>query len=225
MSDRITVVGNVATTPERRRTASGVTVISFRLATNHRRRDANGQWVDSATNWYTVSGYRALAEHALASFVKGQRVIVTGALRVRDWESNGKHGREAEIDADALGHDLLWGTTMFARDHADGSPLEQNGNGQRHGSDGYSPGGNGRYENGNDHHPQEDGGPYQSRNGSYGQNGNGQQWSDGGSSSNDSDLGRETAQSTPPRTEAAAPPAEAADWGAPREPVDSDTPF
>lgn len=206
MSDRITVVGNIATTPERRRTASGVTVISFRLATNHRRRDANGQWVDSATNWYTVSGYRGLAEHALSSFVKGERVIVTGSLRVRDWESNGKHGREAEIDADAFGHDLLWGTTVFARDVADGAAAEQNGNGYRHnGNDGYRQNNPGQFPNGNGH------GHYQTGNDSH------------GAATLAPAAGAEGG--FPPPASQPSPPTEAADWGAPRDPADSDTPF
>lgn len=117
MHDRITVVGNIATVPERRQTATGVPVVTFRLVSNHRRRDpGSGKWIDGATNWYSVSAYRTLAEHALASFAKGQRIIVTGNFRLREWESNGKTGKQAEIDADALGHDLLWGTTAFSRD-------------------------------------------------------------------------------------------------------------
>lgn len=120
MHDRITVVGNIATVPERRQTATGAPVVNFRLVSTHRRRDpGSGEWTDGASNWYSVSAYRALAEHALASFAKGQRIIVTGNFRLREWESNGKVGRQAEIDADALGHDLLWGTTAFSRDPAD----------------------------------------------------------------------------------------------------------
>lgn len=117
MSDHITVIGNIATEPERRRTSTGIPVVSFRLASTQRHRDdRTGQWVDGATNWYTVSAFRRLAEHALASFQKGQRVIVTGKLKLRSWETSAKKGLEAEIDADGLGHDLLWGTSAFQRD-------------------------------------------------------------------------------------------------------------
>lgn len=224
MSDRITVVGNIATTPERRRTASGVTVVSFRLATNHRRRDATGQWVDSATNWYTVSGYRGLAEHALSSFLKGQRVIVTGSLRVRDWESNGKNGREAEIDADAFGHDLLWGTTVFARDQAGNGTADQNGHGHQSGIDGYPqgnnghhPNDNGQYHNGNGQYPSEDG-PYRNGNGRD-QNGSHPHQTTASVSARGPEAGfSPSAREPSARTEAA-------DWGAPREPVDSGIPF
>lgn len=117
MSDQITVVGTIANVPERRTTANGVAVANFRLATNVRRRDeTSGAWIDGHTNWYTVSAYRGLADHALASLQKGQRVIVSGSFKLREWESNGRQGMSAEIDAHSLGHDLLWGTTRFERD-------------------------------------------------------------------------------------------------------------
>ncbi|MFT4135903.1 single-stranded DNA-binding protein [Microbacterium sp.] len=117
MSDHITVIGNIATEPERRQTSTGVPVISFRLASSQRRFDArSGQWVDGATNWYTVSAFRRLAEHALVSLHKGQRIVVTGSLKLREWETSTKKGLEAEIDADGIGHDLLWGTSTFQRD-------------------------------------------------------------------------------------------------------------
>lgn len=116
MSDQITVVGTIVNDPEQRRTGAGHAVINFRLASNVRRRDeATGAWVDGHTNWYSVSAYRGLAEHALASLRKGHRVFVSGAFRVREWEANGRHGVAAEIDAVSLGHDLLWGTTQYRR--------------------------------------------------------------------------------------------------------------
>ena len=122
MSDRITVVGNVASTPERRELPGGIPAISFRLASSERRHE-NGQWVDAHTNWYWVSAYRRLAEHALASLEKGQRVIVTGRFRIKQWESGGKSGSSAEIDADGLGHDLLFGTTTFHKPSASPAQL------------------------------------------------------------------------------------------------------
>ncbi len=117
MSDHITVIGNIATHPERRRTGAGDTVISFRLATNPRYVDSRtGAWVDGPTNFYSVSAYRRLAEHALESLHRGERVIVSGKLRLRTWEAGEKKGVAPEIDADALGHDLKWGTSVFRSD-------------------------------------------------------------------------------------------------------------
>ena len=121
MSDRITVIGNVASIPERRELPGGVPAISFRLASSERRLE-NGQWVDTHTNWYWVSAYRKLADHALASLEKGQRVIVSGRFRVKQWESGGKSGSSAEIDAEGLGHDLMFGTTTFQKSSQPASP-------------------------------------------------------------------------------------------------------
>ena len=115
MSDTISIVGNVATDP-RRNTPNGVAITSFRLAVSQRRLDkATGEWVDGATNWYSVSAFRALGDHALHSIKKGDRVFVSGRLRIRDWTAGEKSGTSAEVEAESLGHDLLWGTTTFTK--------------------------------------------------------------------------------------------------------------
>lgn len=62
-----------------------------------------------------MTAFRALATNAIGSILKGQRVLVTGRLRIRDWESGEKTGTTIEIDADSLGHDLLFGTSAFTR--------------------------------------------------------------------------------------------------------------
>lgn len=116
MSDNITVTGNI-TQPELRYTTSGIPVVSFRVASTQRRYDKGEEkWVDGATNWFGVSVYRRLGEHAFRSLRKGDRVVVTGKLRLKGWENGDKKGLAVEIDADALGHDLQWGTTTFHRD-------------------------------------------------------------------------------------------------------------
>lgn len=95
---------------------AGLPITSFRLASTQRRFDrAQDKWVDADTNWYTVTAFRALATNAIGSILKGQRVIVTGRLRIRDWESGEKAGTTIEVDADSLGHDLLFGTSAFTR--------------------------------------------------------------------------------------------------------------
>ncbi|MET0735783.1 MAG: single-stranded DNA-binding protein [Microbacterium sp.] len=117
MSDTITITGNVATVPEYKRTPAGVSITTFRVASGQRRYDrASGTWVDAGTNWFTVSSFRGLADHAFQSLRKGDRVVLTGKLRIRQWESGAKQGTTAEIEVEAIGHDLLWGTTTFAKD-------------------------------------------------------------------------------------------------------------
>jgi single-strand DNA-binding protein len=116
MTDAITVTGLVATTPRHLVTSEGLPITSFRLASTQRRYDRGAQkWIDGETNWYTVTAFRQLAMNAVGSVNKGQRVVVSGKLRVRDWESGDRAGTTVEIDADALGHDLAWGTSVFTR--------------------------------------------------------------------------------------------------------------
>ncbi|WP_308491000.1 single-stranded DNA-binding protein [Microbacterium terrisoli] len=116
MSDNITIMGNIAAEPQRRQMGNGTAVTSFRVASSQRHfdKDRNG-WVESGTNWYQVSAFRALGEHAFASLHKGDRVIVTGRLKLRRWENDQGKGLSVEIDADGIGHDLLWGTTQYRR--------------------------------------------------------------------------------------------------------------
>lgn len=116
MSETITVAGNLAADPERRTTAGGDAVVSFRVGSTQRRLDKDtGQWVDAYTNWFHVSAFRSLAENALLSLRKGDRVIVTGTLRLRTWENDSRSGVTADIDAAAIGPDLRWGTSVFTR--------------------------------------------------------------------------------------------------------------
>jgi single-strand DNA-binding protein len=98
------------TTPE------GLAITSFRLASSQRRFDrAQEKWVEGDTNWYTVTTFRQLAANAAVSIKKGERVVVTGRLKVRDWQAGGKRGVNVDVEADALGHDLSWGTAAFSR--------------------------------------------------------------------------------------------------------------
>ena len=116
MTDNITLTGLVATTPRHITTSEGLAITSFRLASSQRRFDrASNRWVDGDTNWYTVSSFRALAENAASSVSKGDRVIVSGKLRIRDWENTDRSGTTVEIEADALGHDLSWGIATYTR--------------------------------------------------------------------------------------------------------------
>jgi single-strand DNA-binding protein len=116
MTDNITLTGLVATTPRHLTTSEGLAITSFRLASSQRRFDrAANRWVDGDTNWYTVSSFRALAENAATSVSKGDRVIVTGKLRIRDWENTDRSGTTVEIEAEALGHDLTWGIASYTR--------------------------------------------------------------------------------------------------------------
>jgi len=116
MTDTLTVIGVIGTEPRSIGTANGTPMTTFRLASAQRRYDRSTQrWVDGSTNWYTVNAFNGLAGNALASLARGDRVLVTGRLSVRSWESGGKAGTDVSVIAEGLGHDLAWGTTRCTR--------------------------------------------------------------------------------------------------------------
>ena len=111
-----TITGLVATTPRHLVSADGLPITSFRLASSNRRFDrATMEWVDGATNWYTITSFRSLAINTATSISKGDRVIVSGNLRIRDWDNGERVGTSVELEASNIGHDLAWGTTTFVR--------------------------------------------------------------------------------------------------------------
>jgi single-strand DNA-binding protein len=116
MSEIITATGLVATTPRHLVTQDGLPITSYRMACSSRRFDRNeNKWIDGDTNWFTVTAFRQLAMNAAASVNKGDRVIVSGKVKVRDWENGERSGTSVEIEADSIGHDLTWGTGTFTR--------------------------------------------------------------------------------------------------------------
>ncbi|GAA3280689.1 single-stranded DNA-binding protein [Paenarthrobacter aurescens] len=125
MNDMISVRGFVASEVKSSTTTRGTATASFRLGTTERRFDrATNTWVDGNTNWYTVQSFRYLAGHVGCSIKKGQRVLVVGKLRLRQWEHEGRVYHVAEIDAESVGHDLMWGSANFTRMNGTSAPPE-----------------------------------------------------------------------------------------------------
>src|SRR6476661_8941519 len=121
MNDSITVRGFVATEIKTSTTPGGVATANFRLGSTGRRFDrAANAWVDGNTNWFTVQGYRKLAGNMGCSIKKGQRVIIVGRLKMRSWEKDGRIHHVAEIDAESVGHDLMWGSANYTRSAGSG---------------------------------------------------------------------------------------------------------
>jgi single-strand DNA-binding protein len=114
---QLTIRGHVATDPVHRVTEpGGVSLCSFRVAVTARRwSPADRRPVDVDTSFYTVTCWRYLAENVADSVHKGDGVVVTGRLRVRDFVHEQQQRTSADIVADAVGHDLTWGTTRLTR--------------------------------------------------------------------------------------------------------------
>lgn len=120
----VTVVGNVLTAPEwRRTTTTGTFLVTFKVASTSRRFDKErGVWVDGPSLRVRVSCWRRLGENVSVSVQLGDPVIVQGRLYSRDWtDDSGTRRTSYELEAVALGHDLSKGVDKFARRKAVGA--------------------------------------------------------------------------------------------------------
>ena len=116
----VTLVGNLCADPELTVTSQGTQVAALRLAVTARVRDRDG-WADGPTSFYRVTCWRGLAEHAADTLTKGARLLVTGRLRIRQYETDdGRRGHAAEVDADDLGPSLLFATATLHRTTGNG---------------------------------------------------------------------------------------------------------
>jgi single-strand DNA-binding protein len=111
----LTVVGNLTADPELRYTNSGAAVASFTVASTprHFSKDQN-QWVDGDTLFMRCSVWRATAENAAESLRKGNRVIVTGRLITRSYETKeGEKRTVTEMQVDDIGASLKMATVKI----------------------------------------------------------------------------------------------------------------
>lgn len=116
MNQTVTIQGLVATTPRHIVTQDGLPITSFRIAAGTQKLDAvSGKWIEGETNWYTITAFKALAINSAQSVSKGDRILLTGKLRVRDWDNGDRAGTSVEIEAESIGHDQSYGTSEFVR--------------------------------------------------------------------------------------------------------------
>ena len=109
--NNVVIVGNVTRDPELRFNPSGIPVTSFGVAWNLRKQ--NGE--DEAM-FFNVTCWRTLAENVAESLGKGARVIVTGRLNWRSWESEAGEKRNAiDIQAEEIGPSLQWASAEVVR--------------------------------------------------------------------------------------------------------------
>ncbi|WP_426623835.1 single-stranded DNA-binding protein [Leifsonia sp. McL0607] len=123
MADPVAVRGVVATRPRHVIPEAGAPITTFRLVTGPSLATGarSDETTDGPRNWYTVTATHQLALSAAACVARGDPLLVSGRLRVRDWEGE-LEGVTAEIEAHAIGHDLAWGLSVFTRCVAD-APL------------------------------------------------------------------------------------------------------
>jgi single-strand DNA-binding protein len=113
----ITVVGNLTDDPELRFTPSGAAVAKFRVASTPRTLDrASGEWKDGEPLFLACNIWRDAAEHVAESLQRGARVIVTGRLRQRSYETReGEKRTVYELEVDEIGPSLRYATAKVQK--------------------------------------------------------------------------------------------------------------
>jgi single-strand DNA-binding protein len=112
----VTVIGNITRDPELRFTPNGQATTSFGLAVNRRWQNRQTNEWEEATSFFDVVCWRELADNVAESLGKGARVIVTGRLDQRSWETQeGDKRSKVEIVADEVGPSLRWATAKVEK--------------------------------------------------------------------------------------------------------------
>jgi single-strand DNA-binding protein len=142
----ITVVGNLTDDPELKFTPSGAAVANFTVASTPRTFDRQtNEWKDGDALFIRCAAWRQLAENVAESLQKGQRVVVTGALKIRNFErQDGSKGTSVEMNVDEIGPSLRYATAKVTRVNRSGGGDFGGGSGG-----GNSGGGGGGFGGGN----------------------------------------------------------------------------
>jgi single-strand DNA-binding protein len=146
----VTITGSLTRDPELRFTQGGRGVATIGVAVNYRFQ-RNNEWVEEVS-FFNVTAWGSLGENAAASLTKGARVIVTGRLQQRSYETQqGEKRSVVEIVADEIGPSLRWATAQVERTQRSDGQGGQGGQGGGQGGQGsYQGGGNsgGGYQGG-----------------------------------------------------------------------------
>ena len=113
----ITVVGNLTADPELRFTPSGAAVANFTVASTPRTFDRqSNEWKDGEALFLNCSVWRQAAENAAESLTRGMRVIVSGRLKARSYETReGEKRTVFEIDVDEVGPSMKYATAKVTK--------------------------------------------------------------------------------------------------------------
>ena len=116
MSNSTTICGNLTREPEIRYTREGQATTQLGVAVNRRWQDRATQEWQEATSFFDIVCWRDLAENVALSLTKGMRVVVTGRIEQRSWDTDdGEHRSKVEIVAEEIGPSLRFATADVQR--------------------------------------------------------------------------------------------------------------
>lgn len=128
MEPQVTMTGNLVADPVRRVTSSGVVVTKLRLASNHRRFDRErGEWISADPVYLDVNCWRQLGDNVAASLKKGDSVLVSGRLTMREYDDahGGPRRQSFAVEAVSVSPDLCRYVTMLCRPPRDPQSLTE----------------------------------------------------------------------------------------------------
>lgn len=135
----ITVIGNLTSDPELRFTPSGSAVANFTIASTPRTFDRqSSEWKDGETLFLRASVWREAAENVAESLTKGMRVIVSGRLKSRSYDTKeGEKRTVIELEVDEIGPSLRYANAKVNRTQRSGNNGggNQGGNSQQGGGE------------------------------------------------------------------------------------------
>jgi single-strand DNA-binding protein len=109
MSSNVTLIGNITRDPELRYTAGGQAIATFGIAVNRRWQNRQTQAWEESTSFFDVVCWGDLGTNVTDSLGKGDRVIVSGRLEQRSWETqDGEKRSKIEVVADEVGPSVRW---------------------------------------------------------------------------------------------------------------------
>jgi single-strand DNA-binding protein len=179
----ITIVGNLTADPELRFTPSGAAVANFTVASTPRAFDRqSNEWKDGETLFMRCSVWREAAENVAESLTRGTRVVVTGRLKSRSYETKeGEKRTVVEMDVDEVGPSLRYASAKVTKAQRGGGGGGFGGQGGGGFEDPWATGGQGNQGGGQQSSGNQGGWNQQSgQGGSGGQGGQGNQGGQGG---------------------------------------------
>jgi single-strand DNA-binding protein len=139
----LTVIGNLTDAPELRFTQTGAAVAKFRIASTPRFLDkASGEWKDGDPLFLSCTVWRQVAENVAESLDRGSRVIVSGRLKQRSYETKeGEKRTVMELEVDEIGPSLRYATAKvqrMSRSGGGGGGFGSGGSGGQGGGGGFA---------------------------------------------------------------------------------------
>ena len=114
--NNVTLTGNITRDPELRFTPSGQAVATFGIAVNRRWQNRQTNEWEEQVSFFDVKCWAQMAENVSESLSRGSRVVVTGRLEQRSWETdNGDKRSKVEVVADEIAPSLRWATAQITK--------------------------------------------------------------------------------------------------------------